>query len=161
MRHKTHQRCMRSTLKWAEVLCRQKGMRLTPGRQRVLELICAQREPIKAYDILRRLQQEGYAPHPPTVYRALEFLLTHKLIHRLNSCNAYVGCTHPRDSHGECYFLVCSSCGEYHECCNDRLANAIRRTAKDNRFRATHTTLEIHGLCRVCAATAKASRAAL
>ena len=151
MRHRSRHDGARSTLEWAGALCRQRGARLTPGRQRVLALVRAQRAPIKAYDILRRLRRENYAAHPPTVYRALDFLLKHKLIHRLHSCHAYIACAHPRALHEACYFLVCSACGEYQECCNKSLTNAIRRTAKGNRFSARHTALEIQGLCRACA----------
>lgn len=153
MQCKTHQRCVRTALKRAEALCRQKNARLTPTRRRVMELVCSGHVPIKAYDILNQLQQEGQAPHPPTVYRALEFLLKQGLIHRLESLNAYVSCTHPQAPHSECYFLVCSICGEYQECCSDRLNRAIGRTVKDKQFHAARVTLEVHGRCRSCTKT--------
>ena len=35
------------------------------------------------------------AAAPPTVYRALDFLLEHGFIHKLASINAFVGCHHP------------------------------------------------------------------
>ena len=138
-------------LERAKVICQRWGKRLTPVRQSVLELLHSQRAPLKAYDILKRLQREGYPAHPPTAYRALEFLLRERLIHRLNSLNAYVACAHPQTSHSECYFLVCSSCGKCQESCSGNLKKAIRKMAKGSDFRVLVSSLEIQGLCSVCA----------
>ena len=133
----------------AEALCNKSGQRLTALRRKVLELVWQSHRPAKAYDILDNISDVASAK-PPTVYRALEFLLKNGLIHKLNSLNAYVGCSHP-EAHHECYFLVCSSCGDIKECCDAKLARAIATTAKKNRFHPAHTTLEIAGECQECA----------
>ena len=56
-------------------LCRERGVRLTPLRARVLEIVWRSHRPSGAYDILAVLAAEGRSAAPPTVYRALDFLL--------------------------------------------------------------------------------------
>ncbi|MDC9715543.1 MAG: transcriptional repressor, partial [Gammaproteobacteria bacterium] len=85
-----------------------------------------------------------------TVYRALNFLLDNGLIHKLNSINAYIGCSHPL-RHSQCYFLICDECGEADECCNSHLSDAIKQTTEHHQFQTRQTTVEISGKCRQCA----------
>jgi len=80
-----HEHCVNDALHSAEVLCAERGVRLTPIRKRVLELVWASHKPLGAYAILEKLTDEGHKPAPPTVYRALEFLLEQGLIHRIAS----------------------------------------------------------------------------
>ncbi|MDX2494940.1 MAG: hypothetical protein QNK27_08275, partial [Desulfuromusa sp.] len=93
-----HQCCLDGAMANAELLCQQRGKRFTSIRRRVFELIWQQHKPIGAYEVLEGLQQDGRAA-PPTVYRALDFLLDLGLVHRINSLNAYVGCIHPEYPH--------------------------------------------------------------
>ncbi len=144
----THQHCIDDAMATAEALCSKSGQRFTTLRRKVLELIWQSHRPVKAYDILDNIGDVASAK-PPTVYRALDFLLENRLIHKLNSLNAYVGCSHP-EAHHECYFLVCSSCGDIEECCDAKLARTIAATAKKNHFHPAHTTLEISGECQEC-----------
>ena len=47
-----HQRCVSKALRAADEVCAERGLRLTPTRKRVLELIWTRHAPIGAYDIL-------------------------------------------------------------------------------------------------------------
>jgi len=118
-------------------------------RQTVLRMIWANHGPAKAYDILDKLKEEDASAKPPTVYRSLDFLIENGLIHKLNSLNAYVGCSHPL-KHRECYFLICRTCKEVKECCNSALDEIISVTANKNKFQPKHITLEIEGECQEC-----------
>ena len=109
---------MESALTVAEQTCRARGVRLTNIRRRVLELVWRSHEPVKAYDILARLQDEHSGSAPPTVYRALDFLQTEGMVHKIESLNAYVGCGDPNHMHiGQ--FLICRDCGAVAEIDND------------------------------------------
>ena len=101
-----HRHCVTNALDDAKTICSERGARLTPVRQRVLEIIWQSHRPLGAYAILEVLAKEGHSPAPPTVYRALEFLLTHGLVHRLSSLNAFIGCTRPGHP-GAGQFLLC------------------------------------------------------
>ncbi|MCB2082284.1 MAG: transcriptional repressor [Rickettsiales bacterium] len=140
---------MTTALNQAEAICQEQGLRFTALRRRVLAMVWENHGPAKAYDILDKLQAENHSARPPTVYRALDFLQEHGLVHKLNRLNAYVGCSHPLQ-HTECYFLICSQCGTIEECCNDALKQAILSITTQHQFTPAHTTLEIEGICREC-----------
>ena len=144
----THQHCIDRALRKAESVCRARGVRLTDIRRKVLRIIWHSHDPAKAYHILGRLGS-GASAKPPTVYRALDFLLRNGLAHKLDSLNSYVGCYHPL-KHEQCYFLICEECGEVQECCDEKLSSAITNAASRKRFSPLRTTLEISGLCRHC-----------
>ncbi len=94
----------------ADALCARQGLRLTALRRRVLELVWQSHKPLGAYDILAVLsEQDGRRAAPPTVYRALDFLLENGLVHRISSLNAFIGCNHPEHAH-QGQFLICREC---------------------------------------------------
>ena len=71
-----HSHCVHNALSEADALCARQGLRLTALRRRVLELVWQSHKPLGAYDILGVLsEQDGRRAAPPTVYRALDFLL--------------------------------------------------------------------------------------
>ncbi len=145
-----HSQCIRTALTKAEKTCVDAGARLTATRRRVLELIWASHKPLGAYDLLDQLSQEGHKPAPPTVYRALEFLLTHQLIHRIASLNAFTGCTAPEHTHSG-YFLICQQCGNAEEMVNSpTLEAAINAAVQAAGFAVTSGTLELSGTCQHC-----------
>lgn len=80
-----HDACVRDALAEARAICQARNARLTPIRQRVLELIWESHKPLGAYDLLGMLAQEGHNAAPPTVYRALDFLQQYGLVHRIAS----------------------------------------------------------------------------
>ncbi len=144
-----HAQCVQNALESAEKICAAKNLRLTQLRKKVLELVWASHGPVKAYDILDLLGTDKSPAKPPTVYRSLDFLTENGLVHKLNSLNAYVGCSHPTESHA-CYFLICNLCHEVKECCNRQLDKAIDTTTHSNKFKPNRITLEIEGICEHC-----------
>ena len=112
--HHDHEQCVDDALSKAAVLCTRRGARLTRLRRRVLELVWQGHAAVKAYDILHELGSAAGTAKPPTVYRALDFLMAHGLVHRLESLNAYVGCPDPDAAH-EGQFLICDACGAVSE----------------------------------------------
>ena len=145
-----HSHCVHDALSTAEQLCAESGARLTPLRRRVLELVWDSHRPLGAYELLNQLTAEGHKPAPPTVYRALDFLLEQKLIHRIASRNAFVGCSHPGAAHAG-YFLLCEACGNAEEIADAaRLVNAVNKAASTAGFDIHSQTLELTGLCRHC-----------
>ena len=144
-----HRRCVANALGDARAVCAERGARLTPVRRRVLEIIWQSHRPLGAYAILEVLSREGYSPAPPTVYRALEFLLTHGLVHRLSSLNAFIGCTSPGHP-GAGQFLLCAACGAVAELNDVTVDRAIKRSAAAEGFTSRAQTVEISGICFYC-----------
>ena len=132
--------------------CESRGLRLTEIRLQVLELIAAAEKPVKAYDLLDQLKDDRSNAAPPTVYRALDFLLENGFIHKLESINAFVFCQHPAEAH-QVPFLICDVCESATEVCDEgAIAHLIERQAHGFGFRAKAQTLEVHGVCRRCGA---------
>ena len=145
-----HERCRAAALAQARGLCRDRRVRLTPSRETILRLIWDSHCPVGAYSLLERLgAEQGHRVLPPTVYRALDFLLAQGLIHRIPSRNAFIGCPFPEVPHHN-LFLLCRHCGAVAECCAGPLDQAIAATAARAGFSVTAHNLEIEGLCRQC-----------
>jgi len=144
-----HDACVSQALTDARAICQRQNARLTPIRERVLELIWQSHKPLGAYDVLGELSSDGHNAAPPTVYRALDFLQQHGLVHRIASLNAFIGCTHAGEKHTG-MFLICRACGNVLELTAPSVATEVRKAASEEGFRAENTTLEIAGLCPRC-----------
>ena len=144
-----HGHCIDEALQAADAICSDAGARLTPLRKRVLEMVWQSHEPVGAYDLLDRLREERRGVAPPTVYRALNFLLGHGLIHRIESLNAYVGCGEPHNFHGA-QFLICRDCGSVAELDDHDIAETITHKAKRQGFHVQQQMIEVLGVCPSC-----------
>lgn len=134
-----------------ERLCAQRGLRLTPIRSHALRLIADAERPLKAYELLDRMKATHDAAAPPTVYRALDFLLEHGFIHKLASVNAFVGCHHPGGEQHAVPFLICDGCQSATELEDDTIVEALESRARGLGFIPRAQILEVHGLCAACA----------
>jgi Fur family transcriptional regulator, zinc uptake regulator len=144
-----HAACIDAALDRAAELCARRGARLTRLRRRVLELVWQGHAAVKAYDLLAALHRRGGAAKPPTVYRALDFLMAHGLVHRLESLNAYIGCPQPDAPH-DGQFLICAACGHVSEFEAPAIQSAIEIQAADLGFAVEQRTVEVRGVCRGC-----------
>ncbi len=136
-------------LQQAQTLCEQRGSRLTTQRKTVLELIYAAEKPLSAYEILDLLRETTKNPAPPTVYRALDFLLEQGLVHKLESQHAFIACTHPDHKHtGQ--FLICDDCGEVSEIENQAIAKSVHSAERATGFKTRHPVIELVGTCADC-----------
>lgn len=140
----------------AERQCQQRGARFTPIRRRVLEMIADTPGSLKAYDLLDRLAAEHASARPPTVYRALEFLIDQGLVHRIESLNAYVACPCPEHAHGF-QLLICRLCGRVEELHLDEVNAQLFRRARELGFCVERQTIELLGHCEACHGAAPAS----
>lgn len=136
-----------------ERACSERGLRLTDIRARVLGLVADAGKPIKAYDLLDKVREgEGAgAAAPPTVYRALDFLLANGFIHKLESVNAFVACHHPNAAQHSAPFLICDGCHKAVELEDEHVVATLDAQARALGFSPQTQTLEVHGLCAKCA----------
>jgi zinc transport system ATP-binding protein len=75
-----HRHCRAALLEELRRVARSRGLRLTPARVRVLEILSEAHRAMGAYEILDRLKAEGLGAQPPVAYRALEFLILYRLL---------------------------------------------------------------------------------
>ena len=144
-----HERCRADALAAARQLCQRRGVRLTPVRERVLDLLWQAHRPLRAYDLLETLSAEGFGSQPPVVYRALDFLIEQGLAHKIERLNAFLACHCPADDHGA-KFLICTGCERVAEFDDQSVAKALRKVASGSGFAIGRATLEVEGLCPDC-----------
>jgi Fur family transcriptional regulator, zinc uptake regulator len=142
-------RQIENALSRAQLICTIRSARLTPVRRRVLELILSSDQPMGAYALLAELQRGRGKLGPPTVYRALEFLLAHKLIHKVETSSAFIACVdieHPHESQ----FMICDDCGATEELHDEDIVRSLRRLGERRGFAVERQIVEAHGLCPAC-----------
>ncbi len=149
-----HDHCVVAILAHAEDVCRRKKVRLTPQRRQVLEIVAESHAAVGAYEIMDRLTTDGKRPAPITVYRALDFLITQGLVHRLASLNAFIACPRAGSRHGA-QFLICKRCGNIGELNDHSVDRAIAGAASDVGFSVSAPVVEVAGLCMNCRHDAK------
>ena len=134
----------------------ERGLRLTPIRANVLRLIADPGKPVKAYELLEKVREgKGTgADAPPTVYRALDFLMANGFVHKLESVNAFVACHHPNSAQHSVPFLICDRCHSAVELEDSQVVTQLEDRARALGFQPQAQTLEVHGLCARCAADA-------
>lgn len=123
---------------------------LTRNQSLVFDTLNRFGTPMSAYTILDELRDEGFRA-PLQVYRALDKLLDFGLVHRLESINSFVACSHAQchDS-GFIAFAICDACGQVSEFSDRGISRRLTGWAADNAFRAEKTTIEIRGVCADC-----------
>lgn len=144
-----HAACVSAAVATASAKCARDGQRLTTLRRRVLELVWQGHRPVGAYAILEQLKTDGRTAAPPTVYRALDFLLECGLVHRIESLNAYVGCPQPEAPHRS-QFLICRRCGTAAEIDDPAVSDALGQSAAAAGFSIESRVVELKGLCADC-----------
>jgi len=149
-----HTKCVSAAIGTAEQLCVVRGVQLTPIRHQVLELIWDSHKAVKAYELLDRIKPLQNAAKPATIYRALDFLIEQGLIHRVESLNAFVGCSCSGHQH-EQLLLICNNCQEVEERSAPEVMQALSQEIKLADFIVHSKTIEIHGICAKCAETMK------
>ena len=148
-RSHAHSHSLSHQLQEAEKICAARKERLTPQRREVYLLLLQEGRPLKAYDLLRRLSTKTRAVKPPTVYRALDFLLKMGLVHRVEALDAFLACLHQHPHHSS-QLLVCGQCGDVRELHGKLFDEAVQKLAKSASFTPSASTVEIQGCCAAC-----------
>ena len=136
-------------LQSAEEICRRAGGRLTRLRRNVLMLVLSAERPPTAYELLDLLRPSDPSATPASVYRSLEFLVGHGLVHRIESSKAFIACAMPDHQHPS-QMLVCRRCGTAVETEDVRVAAAAEELGRRLGFALDRNTLELTGLCPSC-----------
>ena len=133
-----------------EGICSARGVRLTPQRKRVFELICSNSRASSAYELLEQLKESEPQAKPPTVYRALEFLMEQGFIHRVESTNSFISCCSCNANQHFFQLLICDKCGDVVELQDDTLISLLANNAEKYGFKLTNQVIETHGTCKTC-----------
>ena len=128
----------------------QKTVRLTKNQSLVLDVLIKAGQPSGAYDLLDKLRRHGFKA-PLQVYRALEQLIGLGLVHRLESLNAFIACSHMScQTSGATAFVICDRCETVQEICDESVSGFLASIAKKTKVKASKSNIELHGLCNGC-----------
>ena len=155
-----HAACVAGAIARFEESCARSGARLTPLRRRVLEVLADSHTPLGAYDLVERLGASGEKPAPMSVYRALDFLVSEGLAHRIESRNAYLVCGREHGPDDVIVFLICESCGVTAEVASHAIGRDLAWATRAAGFTPRTPVIEIAGTCARCRTAAGAEAAA-
>lgn len=143
-----HAACIRVALAAAETASRRAGVNFTPVRRRALEILLESHTALGAYDLLKRLDADGFGGQPPVAYRALDFLVKHGFAHRVERLNAFVACIRPGETEHDPAFIICRGCRRVAE--TEAAGGPLAADAAGIGFAVERTVMEVEGLCPAC-----------
>ncbi len=129
---------------------KQLPVRLTSMRKAVLFVLWSANKPLKAYDIVEALMTVNSNVPPATVYRALDFFISHGLLHKIESIQSYALCSAEEKNWPSELLMVCQRCHQVIEVCDTDLRAHITRLTAEFAFVLNQDSIELHGLCADC-----------
>lgn len=142
-------RAIDAQLDAAAQTCARHGGQLTGLRRHVLGLIL-EASPSTAYQLLDRLKETRKGAAPPTIYRALDFLIEQRLIHKVEGLNAFIPCTEAAPHDHPVQFLICQRCGTVVEIEDLAVSKALEQAAERQGFHPGKAVVELDGTCAAC-----------
>ena len=133
-----------------EEYCKAKNLKLTPVRQKVFQLLLKETSGLGAYRILDLLREAGFNSQPPVAYRALDFLVEHGFVHKIESQNSFVACSDPGEHHSP-IFMICKKCDSVSEATVSVPASDLSEALMATGFQVEQTIIEAEGVCSTCA----------
>lgn len=125
-------------------------MELSQNQKLVMDVLERQAAPLSAYMILEELRGDGLKA-PLQVYRALEKLMSFGMVHRLESLNAFIACSHMScESTGATAFVICDKCEHVQEICDDSVSAFLSSLAEKTKMKTSKSSIELHGICDGC-----------
>jgi Fur family transcriptional regulator, zinc uptake regulator len=127
------------------------GAALTRNETEVLALLCGANGPMTAYQLLGRMQRNGGAVAPPTVYRALKGLEEAGVVQRIKSLRAWAVVTSPVPG----VVAICDDCGSVRSVEAPSIFESLHQRLAAEGFAEARQTIEVHGRCGDCAVSVR------
>ena len=125
-------------------------MELSQNQKLVMDVLEKKAAPLSAYMILEELRSEGLKA-PLQIYRALEKLMSCGMVHRLESLNAFIACSHRScERSGTTAFVICDRCEHVQEICDDSVSAFLTSLAQKTKLKTSKSSIELHGICDGC-----------
>lgn len=123
--------------------------RITPTRKAMLDLFASTDHPLSAVQMHKLLKHLNINANITTVYRELEFLLKHTIIHKIDITG---GTTYyessQRDHH---HHAICTACSGIQDVTINNEEELISNVQKPQDFTIQRHSLEFYGRCGNCA----------
>ena len=129
-------------------ILRQRGYRITPQRELILNAAMQSQAHVTAETIFERVQQHTQALNIATVYRTLDLLVTEGLFRRTDLGGGSM--VYAPTEHGPHIHLVCYKCQQTLEAEYQLVANLTSEIQQRHHFSADLHHVSIFGLCANC-----------
>ena len=129
------------------ITLKEKGMRLTPQRRLIIDLIHDRPSHLTAEEIIHHVQEEMPGINKSTVYRTLDVLEKSGCVYKSEMDDQVI--YHHADDHHH-HHLTCERCGRTFECGEDITAQLEKDLEKKYGFHAHLQHLVIGGVCQAC-----------
>lgn len=126
--------------------------RLAPNHVLVFDALKKAGRPVTAYQLIDAVRGAGISA-PPTVYRALNRLISDGLVHKLESTNAFVACTQTHAGGRVAVLMICDMCGDASEFTDETVSEQLSKRAIERGFILDKAVVELLGTCAKCAAS--------
>jgi Fur family transcriptional regulator, ferric uptake regulator len=131
---------------------KEKGLKLTPQRRLISEIIHNAEGHITAEDIIAGVQSKMPGVNKSTIYRTLEILEKAGCVYKSETQDQSI---YHHAEEGHHHHLICQTCGKTLSC-NENLFLTVENTlAKKYGFRVSFKHIVISGLCEKCLNTAR------
>src|SRR5215212_9245102 len=126
-------------------LMRERGFRVTPQRQLILDAICESGGHTTPEEIYERVHAKAPAVNLATIYRTVDFLRDLRLITEM-----YIGGKTYYEIAGEAphHHLVCRCCGHIEQIDHVTVVGLFARIEHEQQFKVETDHLALVGLCR-------------
>jgi len=126
---------------------REKGLRLTPQRRLIADVIHDASSHLTAEDIIAYVQSKMPGVNKSTIYRTLELLEESGCVFKSESGDHFI---YHHAEQGHHHHLVCRRCGKTVEC-SENLFNQVEQSlAEKYGFRVSFKHIVMSGLCDTC-----------
>jgi Fur family ferric uptake transcriptional regulator len=130
---------------------RQRGYRLTPQREMILQVICESHCHLTADEIITRIRQRYPYLNKSAVYRTLDLLTRLGFVNPTDFGQG--GVTYETHQHPHHHHLVCRKCGKMTEVDESVFASVAKKLRDEYAFSPDLDHFAIFGLCRKCQST--------
>lgn len=123
------------------------GYRLTPARNAIIEIFDAEKHPIHAQYILKKLNELKISVNKTTVYRELLFLADQKIIKSVQLTPDTISYELVDRTHH--HHIVCNNCGKIEDIIlsTEKFLDEVK---KQTTFKLHSHSLEFYGQCITC-----------
>ena len=129
------------------ITLREKGMKLTPQRRLILDIIHDSGGHLTAEEILDYVQARAPGVNKSTIYRTLELLEELGCVFKSELGDRFI---YHHAEEGHHHHLLCQMCGKSIDCDEDLFLSVEKITNRKYGFRADFKHVVISGLCVDC-----------
>jgi len=126
---------------------KQKGLKLTPQRRLIVDVIHDNREHLTAEEIISYVQYKMPGVHKSTIYRTLELLEETGCVFKSELGEHFI---YHHAEEGHHHHLVCSKCGKTIDCEEDLFAPVEKSLREKYSFQINFKHVVMNGLCENC-----------